>query len=423
MTTLGLTFVVLLLLGVPISYSMGMATLAFLLLESGITPSVLVETSVSASGNFILTAIPFFVLAGHLMNEGGITIRLVNFSKALVGHFRGGLAQVNVLTNMVMAGVSGSAAADCAAVGSVMIPSMKREGYKAAFAASLTASASAIGPIIPPSIPMVIYGAVANVSIGSLLLAGLLPGILLGLALMGFVALYARRKGLPRSERASGRALFKAMLDGSLALLMPVIIMGGILGGRFTPTEAAAVAAVYALLVGRFVYRQLTFRHLPKVLYDTARTTGVVMVIVALASSVAWVLTTQQAARALSDLMLAISADPLVFLLLVNLLLLVVGMFLETASAIIVFTPILLPIAVQMGVDPVHFGIIVVLNLTIGLMTPPVGICLYIVCSISRLPLEAIVRAVLPFLAVCIGVLLLVTYIEDISLLLPEALK
>jgi C4-dicarboxylate transporter, DctM subunit len=423
MATLAITFFLLLALGLPISISMGSATLAFLILESGITPSVLVETSVSASGNFILTAIPFFILAGHLMNEGGITLRLINFSKALVGHLRGGLAQVNVLTNMVMAGVSGSAAADCAAVGSVMIPSMKREGYKVPFASALTASASAIGPIIPPSIPMVIYGSVANVSIGSLLLAGVLPGILLGLALMLFVAFYARRRGLPRSDRATGRVLVKSMVDGSLALLMPLIIMGGILGGRFTPTEAAAVAAVYALLVGKFVYKQLTFRHLPKVLYDTARTTGVVMIIVAMASSVAWVLTTQQAARALSNAMLAISADPLMFLLLVNVVLLIVGMFLETASAIIVFTPILLPIAIQMGVDPVHFGIIVVLNLTIGLMTPPVGICLYIVCSISRLPLEIIVRAVLPFLAVCIAVLLLVTYVEPIAMVLPNALK
>jgi C4-dicarboxylate transporter DctM subunit len=423
MATLAIAFFLLLALGVPISVSMGMATLSFLVLESGITPSVLVETSVSASGNFILTAIPFFILAGHLMNEGGITIRLVNFSKALVGHLRGGLAQVNVLTNMVMAGVSGSAAADCAAVGSVMIPSMQREGYKVPFAASLTASASAIGPIIPPSIPMVIYGSVANVSVGSLLLAGVLPGILLGLALMLFVSFYARRRNLPRSDRATGRVLVKSMVEGSLALLMPLIIMGGILGGRFTPTEAAAVAAVYSLLIGKFVYKQLTFRHLPKVLYHTARTTGVVMVIVAMASSVAWVLTTQQAARALSDAMLAISADPLMFLLLVNVLLLIVGMFLETASAIIVFTPILLPIAIQMGVDPVHFGIIVVLNLTIGLMTPPVGICLYIVCSISRLPLETIVKAVLPFLAVCIAVLLLVTYIEPIAMVLPNALK
>jgi len=423
MITLGVTFAVLLALGVPISVAMGMATLSFLVLDAGITASVLVETSSAAASNFILTAIPFFVLAGHLMNEGGITLRLVNFSKALVGHLRGGLAQVNVLTNMVMAGVSGSAAADCAAVGSVMIPSMKREGYKVPFASALTASASAIGPIIPPSIPMVIYGSVANVSIGNMLLAGLLPGIALGLALMCFVGFYARRKNLPRSQRASGRELGKAVLDGSLALLMPLIIMGGILGGRFTPTEAAAIAAVYALLVGRFVYRQLSFRHLPKVLYDTARTTGVVMIIVALASSVGWVLTTQQAARMLSDLMLTISADPLVFLLLINVLLLLVGMILETASAIIVFTPILLPVAVQMGVDPLHFGIIVVLNLTIGLMTPPVGICLYIVCSISKLPLEAVVRAVLPFLAVCIAVLLLVTYVEDLSLFLPELLK
>jgi tripartite ATP-independent transporter DctM subunit len=423
MATLAIAFFVLLALGLPISVSMGMATLAFLVFDSGITPSVLVETSVSASGNFILTAIPFFILAGHLMNEGGITVRLVNFSKALVGHFRGGLAQVNVLTNMIMAGVSGSAAADCAAVGAVMVPAMKREGYKMPFAASLTAAASSIGPIIPPSIPMVIYGSVANVSVGKLLLAGVLPGILLGLALMGFVAIYARRRNLPRSDRATGKVLFKSMLDGSLALLMPLIIMGGILGGRFTPTEAAAVAAVYSLLIGKFVYKQLTFAHLPKVLYDTARTTGVVMIIVAMASSVAWVLTTQQAARALSDALLTISADPLMFLLLVNVLLLIVGMFLETASAIIVFTPILLPIAVQMGVDPVHFGIIVVLNLTIGLMTPPVGICLYIVCSISRLPLETIVRAVLPFLAVCVAVLLLVTYFDQIALFLPELLK
>lgn len=422
MIVMGIAFALLLLLGAPISLAMGMSTLLFLL-QAGITPSILVETAISASGNFILTAIPFFVLAGHLMNEGGITLRLINFSQALVGHLRGGLGHVNVVTNMVMAGVSGSAAADCAAVGQVLIPSMKREGYKTSFAAALTAGASAIGPIIPPSIPMVIYGAVANTSIGKLLLAGLLPGVLLGLALMAYVVFYSHRHGLARRQRATTRVLLRSILDGGLALLMPLIIIGGIIGGRFTPTEAAAIAALYALLVGAFVYKEIRFSRLPAILFHTARTTGVVMIIVAMASSVAWVLTTQQVAPALAKLMLSISSDPLIFLLLVNVVLLLAGMLLETASAIIVFTPILLPVALQMGIDPVHFGIVMVLNLTIGLTTPPVGICLYIVCSISRLSLEEVVRAALPFLGVCIGVLLLVTYFEDISLFLPELFK
>ncbi len=422
MITLGIAFVILLMLGLPISLAMGMSALIYLL-QAGITPSILVETSISASGNFILTAIPFFVLAGHLMNEGGITLRLVNFSQAVVGHLRGGLGHVNVLTNMVMAGVSGSAAADCAAVGSVLIPSMKREGYKASFSAALTAGASAVGPIIPPSIPLVIYGASANASIGSLLLAGLIPGILLGLALMAYVVFYSHRHGLPRRDRASRRVLLRSILDGGLALLMPLIIIGGIIGGRFTPTEAAAIAALYALLVGAFVYKEITFKRLPAIFYHTARTTGVVMIIVALASSVAWVLTTQQTAAMLAKLMLTISSDPLIFLLLVNVVLLVAGMLLETASAIIVFTPILLPVALQMDIDPVHFGIVMVLNLTIGLMTPPVGICLYIVCSISKLPLETLVKAVLPFLALAIGVLLLVTYVPDLSLWLPHLMR
>jgi len=371
--------------------------------------------------SFPLMAIPFFMLAGELMNKGGITMRLVEFSQAFMGHLRGGLAYVNVLSSMLFAGLSGSAVADTSALGSMLIPAMEKQGYTRKFAAAITAASSVIGPIIPPSGIMIIYAYVMGESVAALFLAGIVPGILVGVGLMLVVRFMADKYDFPVASRKytwpeRGQASIKAFWP----LLTPVIIMGGILGGIFTPTEAAAVAVAYALFIGFFVLRTLTVPEVPGILIRSGITSAVVLLLVGAALAFKTVVSLSHAPEQLAAYILSLSSNPLVLLFLINLLLFVVGMFLDAGPAIIILGPILGPIFVSLGVDPIHFAIIMSVNLTVGLATPPMGLVLFVASAVSGERVEAIAKAILPFLAVEIFVIFLITYVPAISMTIPR---
>lgn len=414
-------FLVLLVLGLPIAFALGISSLAYLLLE-GISLTIVPQRMYSGIDTFVLLCIPGFVLAGNLMNVGNITEHIVRFSNALVGHIRGGLGLANVGGSMIFGGISGTAVADAASIGSVMIPGMARSGYDKPFAAAVTAASSTIGPIIPPSVPMIIVGSLAGVSVGRMFLAGVVPGLLLGMAMMITVYLLAVRRGYPKERRATLRELLREGRTAFWALLMTVIILYGIIGGFFTPTEASIVASLYALVVGMYIYKGLTWRKLPAILTDTVLTSSALLLLVGLANLFGWILTSQQIPQTIAALIMVISDNPIVVILILNLILLFVGAFMETIAALIILFPALLGVATGIGMDPVHFAVMAVLNLMIGLTTPPVGVCLFVVAGIGKLQMLTVARAILPFLACNIAVLLLVAYVPAISLWLPDLL-
>ncbi len=370
-----------------------------------------------------LMAIPFFMLAGEMMNRGGITLRLVEFAQALMGHFRGGLAHVNVFSSMLFAGMSGSAVADTSALGSMLIPAMEKQGYPRRFAAAITAASSVIGPIIPPSGIMIIYAYVMEVSVKDLFAAGLIPGIMVGIGLMVITKVMADRYDFPvASERASWTDRGQASLKAFFPLLTPVIILGCILWGITTPTEASALAAAYALFISLFVLRTMTWRDVPEVLKRAALASAVVLLLVGAAMAFKTVVSLSRAPESMADFVLSLSSNPLMLLFLINLLLFVVGMFLDAGPAIIILGPILGPIFVNMGIDPVHFAMIMSVNLTVGLATPPMGLVLFVASSVSGERVETISKAILPFLAVEIVVIFLITYVPALSLTVPRLL-
>jgi TRAP-type transport system large permease protein len=371
--------------------------------------------------SFPLMAIPFFMLAGELMNRGGISARIVGFAQAMVGHFRGGLAQVNVVDSMLFAGISGSAVADVSALGSIIIPQMEKKGYPKPFAAAITAASAIIGPIIPPSGIMIIYAYVMGESVAALFLAGIVPGILIGIALMITIKLMANHYNLPQAQpRCSWREARQAAGRAFWPLLTPVLLMGGILSGVFTPTEAAAVAVGYAFFISLFVLRSLTFADIPGVLTRAGITSAVVLLLVGAAMAFKTVASLAHTPELLAATLLSMTENPLLLLLLVNILLFIVGMFLDAGPAIIILGPILAPIFSALGVDPVHFAIVMTVNLTVGLLTPPMGLVLFATSAVSGLRVETIARAVLPFLAVEFLVILIITYVPAISLTLPR---
>jgi len=416
-------FVGFLAIGVPIALALGLACAGYLVV-TGNADLLRAFPQHMASGvdNFILLTIPMFLLAGNLMNAGGITERLVDCARAVVGHVRGGLALVNVVASMFFSGISGAATADASALGTVLIPAMEKEGYGKAYSAALTAVTSVIGPIIPPSIAMIIYGVLSGTSIARLFIAGIVPGLLLGIGLMGYVYYAARRYGHPISEPVPLPQKAVAVGRAIPALMLPVIILGGILSGVFSPTESAAVAVIYALLVSTLLYRTLTFADLWRALNDTAVLTAGIMLIVAVAKMVSFVLGFDNIPAKVATAMLSISTDKIILLIMINLFLLLLGLFLEPLAAMIMTMPVLLEIAKLLELDLVHLGMIVVLNLVIGLATPPVGLCLFIVCAIGRVSLEEVSRAVLPMLGICLIVLLLVTFVPELVLFLPQLL-
>jgi len=422
LTIISIVLICLFAIGVPISISMGLAAFTGLLLSGNIPIEVTAQRFVTGVDSFPLLAVPFFMLAGGLMNTGGITDRLVRFANALVGRFTGGLGHVVVVTNMIMAGMSGSAVADCSATGSVLIPAMVRARFGAVFSAAVTASASTIGPIIPPSIPFVVFGVMASVSIGRLFLGGAVPGILMGVYLMLVVYILSKKRGYARGERVSTRGIWAAFKSAIPALFLPILIAWGIVGGAVTPTEAAVLAVLYALVLGLFVYKELTLSTMIKALGDAALTTGAVMFIVAAASLLAWMMTREQAGPALMSWVTSVTRDKNVVLLVLNIILLILGCFFETLSLMILLVPVLMPLITSLGIDPVHFGVVFVLNLMIGLITPPVGMAMFIACAIAKIRVVDFAREIPIFVAALILVLLLITYVPWLVLFLPNLL-
>lgn len=414
-----ISFVFFLLIGVPIAFVLGLTPLMAMMTQ-GETPLILAAQRIfTGIDSPILMAVPFFILAGNIMSASGMTGRLVAFCNILVGWLRGGLAYVNVVISMIFAGITGAAVADTSAVGSILIPAMKKEGYDTDFAAAVTATSSTIGPIIPPSIPFIIYGVLAEVSIASLFLAGFVPGVLLGLFQMGVVGYYSRKRQYPKGRLPSLKESLKGVGDAVLVLMLPIIILGGILSGIFTPTESACIASFYALFISFFVYRDIRVRDLPRILINTGATSSLVMLVISMASIFSWLLAAEEVPQLVTEIVLKATANKYLILLFLNAILLIVGTFMETGASLIILTPVLLPLMIQIGVDPLHFGVILVLNLVIGLTTPPVGVCLFIACSIGKTSLERLSRAILPFLLASIVVLLICTYWESLIMAIP----
>jgi tripartite ATP-independent transporter DctM subunit len=415
-------FLVLLLVGLPVFFGLIAAPAILLWLNGQERDIVLLYRNVyNGMDSFPLMAIPFFMLAGEVMNRSDITMRLVEFSQSMMGHLRGGLAHVNVLSSMLFAGLSGSAVADVSALGSMLIPAMEKQGYTRSFAAAITAASSIIGPIIPPSGIMIIYAYVMGESVAALFLAGIVPGIMIGGGLMLMIHFLADKYDLPaRTKRATWGQRGEASVKAIWPLLTPVIILGGILGGVFTPTEAAAVAVGYSTFIGFFVMRTLHLRDIPEVLTNAGMTSAVVLLLVGAAMAFKTVASLSHTPELLASIILGLSDNPLILLFLINLLLFIVGMFLDAGPAIIILGPILGPIFTHLGVDSVHFAIIMAVNLTVGLLTPPMGLVLFVTSSVSGLRVETIAKATLPFLAVEVIVIFLITYIPAISLTVPR---
>jgi len=419
--TVSLVFLGAMATGLPIAFCLGLAGLSGLWAMDVISLQVLPQRMFTGLDLFPLMAIPLFILAGSLMEAGGITRRLVGFSNLLVGHFKGGLAHTNIVASMLMAGISGAGVADAAAIGSLLIPAMKKEGYPSDFTAAVVSAASVSGPIIPPSITMVVYASIVGVSVGGLFLAGFIPGVLLGLSLMVLVYIMAaRRNYIWRSRRSSLGEILRGSVNAVLALVMPAIVMGGIITGVFTATEAAGVAVAYALVVGVLIYREITLSELKGLLIQAGNTSGMILFIIACANILAWVLASQQIPQRVSQYLLTLGTQPYFVLFMVNLFLLVVGMFLETGAAVILLAPILHPALTALGLHPLHVGLVFVLNLSIGLITPPVGVCLFVTCAIADVSLEKLARAILPFLMVELIVLFLVSFFPGMVLFVPR---
>ncbi len=410
-------------MGMPVAIALGLSSLLTILLLGQDSLASLALKLYETSEHFTLLAIPFFILGGAFMTTGGVAKRMIRFAVACVGHFRGGLAIASVMACMLFAAVSGSSPATVVAVGSIVIAGMVRAGYPQPFAAGVVTNAGTLGILIPPSIVMVVYGAVTETSVGDLFMAGVVPGILLGLCLMVAIYIRARIIGLPSQPRATLREVLVAGRDSLWGLLLIVIILGGIYGGIFTPTEAAAVAAVYAFLIAVFVYRDMGMRDVPEVLVDASKVTVMLMFIIANALLFAHVLTTERIPQLIAEQILAWGMPAWAFLIVVNILLLGAGMFMEPTGIILILAPILFPIAMQLGIDPVHLGIIMVVNLEIGLVTPPVGLNLFVTAGITKMPVGQVISASLPWLMVLLGFLVVITYVPWISLALPNLLK
>jgi tripartite ATP-independent transporter DctM subunit len=417
------SFIVLLSLGVPISFSIGISSILTMLMSISSLPSVTTVSERMATGidSFALLAIPFFILAGQLMNSGGIARRLIDFAKVLVGKLPGGLAFVNIMAAMLFGAISGSAVAAASAIGGFMHPVMKKEGYNDSFSAAVNITSATTGLIIPPSNILIVYSlASGGVSIAALFIAGYIPGILLGLSLMLIAGVYAVRHNYKVEFHITLGEAIKKFFDAIPSLLLVIIVIGGIVAGYFTATEASAIAVFYALILSVFIYREVKLKDLPNILLQSAVTTAIVMLLIGTSMAMSWVMAYENIPQNVAQALITISESKVVILVIINLLLLFVGTFMDMTPAVLIFTPIFLPIAIQLGIDPIHFGIIMVMNLSIGLCTPPVGSVLFVGCSVAEIPITKVIRPLIPFFLAMIVTLLVVTYIPDLSLWIPR---
>jgi tripartite ATP-independent transporter DctM subunit len=415
-----LTFIGLLCISAPIIVALGGCSLVYALFSDTMPITTLIQTIFGGLATFPLLAIPLFMLAGNLMNEGGITQDLVRFARLLLGHIRGGLGHATILACAIFAAISGAAVATAVAIGVVMVPAMKKAGYDEDLAGALTCTAACMGPIIPPSIPFIIYGVAANVSISGLFLGGVFPGLLLGAALMIYMYYVAVKRDYPRDKKAPWNEILVATFKALPALFMPVLIMGGILSGMFTPTEAAGMAVVYSMLVGIFLYRRLNLRNLPTVFLKAGLESGMVMLLIAMSEPFAWIVAVDQIPQLLIDWISTLTTSPWLILLFINILLLIIGIPMETAPALVIVTPVLAPMAAHLGIDPVHMGIVICLNLVLGLITPPVGGVLFAICGVTGMSLDRLSRAIWPPFLVSLVVLVIVTFVPWLSTFLPR---
>lgn len=417
-----LTFVILLSVGVPISFSIGISSLVTMLISIKTLPSLTTVSQRMATGldSFALLAIPFFILAGQLMNHGGIARRLIDFAKILVGKLPGGLAFVNIMAAMLFGAISGSAVAAASAIGGFMAPVMKKEGYNESFSAAVNITSSTTGMIIPPSNILIVYSlASGGVSIAALFLAGYIPGIIIGLSLMLVAGSYAKRNNYKVEFHVTFGEAIKKFFDAVPSLLLIVIVIGGIVAGYFTATEASAVAVLYALVLS-FIYREVKIKDLPKILLNSASTTAIVMLLIGTSMAMSWVMAYENIPQNVATTLLSLTDSGIIILIIINLILLFIGTFMDMTPAVLIFTPIFLPIAIQLGIDPIHFGIVMVMNLSIGLCTPPVGSVLFVGCSVANLPITKVIKPLLPMFIAMIISLMLVTYIPELSLWIPE---
>lgn len=407
-------------IGIPISFSLGMVSLLGIVM-SGYPLEVVIQRMFAGVDSFPLVAIPLFILAGGLMFQGGMSKRLVDFSNALIGHLPSGLAMVSILACMFFAAITGSAIAATAAIGGLMIPLMVKEGYDAEFAAPLLATAGSIGPIIPPSIPLLIYGVIANTSVAKLFIGGFIPGIMMGISLMVFSYVIGKKRNYKgRETKAPLKEVLYYGKDAILAMLTPIIIIGGILSGMFTATESGTIAVAYSLVIGLFVYKELNMKKIWDLLIDSAKTTGIVLIVVAFASLFTWYLTVNQVPQQITESLSQVATNKFILLLIINIILLIAGTFIDTISALVIFAPLFLPLVLKLGIDPIHFGLIVAVNLTIGMCTPPLGVCLFVASGIAKISLRQMMRDLVPLLAALLLVLVLVTYIPQTVMFLPN---
>lgn len=413
-------FFALLMMRVPLAFSIGISSLAYFLFRGDINMMILLQKIFTGADSFAMLALPLYILAGNIMNVGGIAKRLINFCMSIVGHIRGGLAMVNVLVSMIFGGISGSAVADTSALGSILIPSMTKRGYDADFSAAVTSASATIGIIIPPSITMILYGVVSGASIGKLFIAGIIPGLIVTATQMVYCYFVAVKRGYPTEGHFSFKELLVSIKDAVWALIMPLIILGSIIFGVASPTEAAGIAVIYGLIISKLVYHTITWKEFKAMLYDTVVTTGQVMIIVAFSALFGWILSYERIPTILAEFILSIAPNKIVLMLLIDALLLVLGTFLHGTPIILVVIPILLPLVQQVGIDLVHFGLIATLAIGIGQQTPPVGSCLFVTSALAKLDIMDVAKANMPFIVMFILTLLAITYIPGITLFLPN---
>ena len=416
------SFLLMTFLGVPVAFALGLSVSLILFLFLDMPQVMITQNIYSGVDSFSFMAVPFFMLAGSFMSAGGVTKRLVNFAQAMVGSFTGGLAQAVAVSGMFFAAISGSSAATTAAIGSTMVNEMERKGYRRELATGIVAAGGTVGIVIPPSITLVVYGVIAGTSIGDLFVGGVVPGLLMGISMCVVSWWLAKKEGIPAEGAFSFANLFRSFRESFWALMTPVIIIGGIYGGVFTPTEAAAVAAMYGIFVGMFIYKELKLKDFPKIIFDAVIGTTLIMFIVGAAKVFGWMLTNLEIPHHIGAYVVSLTSSPFLFLLMMNVLLLVIGTMINASAAVVILTPIFLPVALQLGIDPLFFGVLMVVNLAIGCITPPVGLDLFVASAICKVPLERVMRASLPYLYALLVVLLMLTSLPILTTFLPSLL-